>query len=176
MSNNDFNSNEVVLDAIEKVSQTDTSQDLSFESLAFLVHAERLNHLESKITDSFVELKQRQDEVSFLHKLMKTINTATVDDAFDATANDELRQLLKKAKDLGIEIVDGKYKYSKEERERLIDNIKITVDDKNVLNDMDLQKITRLTTERYESYQLIRAMMKPLHEDKINKARAAGGR
>lgn len=176
MSNNDFNSNEIVVDAVNKVSQTDSSEDLSFESLAFLVHAQRLNHLEKQITDSFIELKKRQDEVAFLHKLMKSINTATTDEAFDCTNNEELKQLLNKAKDLGIEITEGKYKYSKEERERLIDNIKITVDDKNVLNDMDLQKVTRLTTERYESYQLIRAMMKPLHEDKINKARAAGGR
>lgn len=176
MSNNDLSSNEVVLDAIDKVSKTTSSEDLSFESLAFLVHAERLQHLENKITESFIELKQRQDEVTFLHKLTKTINTATVDEAFDCSTNEELKTLLDKARDLGIEITKGKYKYTKEERERLIDNIKITVDDKNVLNDMDLQKVTRLTTERYESYQLIRAMMKPLHEDKINKARAAGGR
>jgi hypothetical protein len=176
MNNNNFNSNAVVLNAVDKVSKADSTEGLSLESLAFLVHAERLNHLEDKITDAFIELKQRQDEVSFLHKLIKTINMATVDDSFDCTNNEDLKQLLNKAKDQGIEIVDGKYKYSKDERERLIDNIKITVDDKNVLNDMDLQKITRLTTERYESYQLIRAMMKPLHEDKINKARAAAGK
>lgn len=176
MDNNDLTANEILLNAADIIAPDRSTEGLTFESLAILVHAERLNQLESKITDAFIELKNRQDEVSFLHKLIKMINSATADGTFDCTDNEELKQLLNKAKDYGITIQDGKFKYSNDERERLLDNIKITVEDKNVLNDMDLQKITRLTTERYESYQLIRAMMKPLHEDKINKARSAGGR
>lgn len=152
------------------------NSNLSIESLALLINMERLKRLENKITTEFVELKKRQDEVTFLHKLIKTINTATVNEELDCTDNPELKELLAKAKDYGVDLKEGKFKYTKEERERLIENIRITSDDNNILNDMQLQTITRLTTERYESYQLARAIMKPLHEDKTNKARAIAGR
>lgn len=176
MSDQEFDTNAIALEAAKKVSQDTSTDNLSFESLALLIHAERLNFLEDKITNTFIDLKKRQDEVALLHKLIKMVNMATKDDVFDCSKNEEIKQILEQAKELGIEIADGKYNFSKEERERLLDNIRLTVDDKNILNDMDIQKITRLTTERYESYQLIRSMMKPLHEDKISKARAAGGR
>lgn len=152
------------------------SKDLSLEALALLINIERLKQLENKIAKEFLELKKRQDEVSFLHKLIKTINSATQNEELDCTNNPELKELLAKAKEMGVDLKEDKLKYTKEERERLIENIRITADDNNILNDMQLQTITRLTTERYESYQLARSIMKPLHEDKTSKARAAAGR
>lgn len=166
---------EVLTEAVADASRTD-SQNLSLEALVLLINTERLRSLEKKITAEFLELKKRQDEVSFLHKLIKTINTATANEEFDCTQNEELKSLLAKAKEYGVDIKEDKFKYNKEERERLIENIRITADDNNVLNDMQLQTITRLTTERYESYQLARSIMRPLHEDKVNKARAIAGR
>lgn len=152
------------------------SNNLSLESLTLLINMERLKRLESKIATEFIELKKRQDEVTFLHKLIKTINTATINEELDCTNNEELKNLLAKAKEYGVDLKEGKFKYTKEERDRLIENIRITADDNNVLNDMQLQTITRLTTERYESYQLARSIMKPLHDDKTSKARAIAGR
>lgn len=166
--------NDVLTNTVDAGNQPNSN--LSIESLALLINMERLKRLENKITTEFVELKKRQDEVTFLHKLIKTINTATVNEELDCTDNPELKELLAKAKDYGVDLKEGKFKYTKEERERLIENIRITSDDNNILNDMQLQTITRLTTERYESYQLARAIMKPLHEDKTNKARAIAGR
>jgi hypothetical protein len=167
---------EVLSEAVNGETSIDSS-NLGIESIALLVNMERLHYLEKKITTEFVELKKRQDEVSFLHKLIKKINSATTTEGtFDCSSNEELKGLLKQAKEYGVDLQDDKYKYSKEEKERLVENIRLTVDDNNVLNDMQLQTITRLTTERYESYQLARSIMKPLHEDKVNKARAAGGR
>jgi predicted peroxiredoxin len=167
---------EVLTDAVKEASTSSDPNNLSLESLVLLINTERLKRLENKITHEFIELKKRQDQVTFLHKLIKTINIATANEEFDCTNNPELKELLKKAKEYGVEMKDDKFKFSKEERERLIENIRITAEDYNVLNDMQLQTITRLTTERYESYQLARSIMKPLHEDKINKARGMGGR
>jgi spore germination protein YaaH len=175
MSDSDFKITENLADAIEGNIPAGSS-NLSIESLALLINTERLKHLENKITKEFLELKKRQDEVSFLHKLIKTINTATTNEEFDCTDNQQVKDLLLKAKEYGVDLKEDKFKYSKEERERLIENIRITTEDNNVLNDMQLQTITRLTTERYESYQLARSIMKPLHEDKTNKARAISGR
>ena len=84
--------------------------------------------------------------------------------------------MLKQARLLGAEIDEEKLKYNNEERERLIENIRMTIEDFNVQNEMQLQMVTRLTNERYESYQMARSILKPLHDDKMSKARAISGR
>lgn len=175
MADQSMTVNEALSEAVSSESPVQSS-NLSLEALVLLINSERLRHLENKITSEFIELKKRQNEVSFLHKLIKTINTATNKEEFDCTNNQELKDLLVKAKEYGVDLKEDKFKYNREERDRLIENIRITCDDINVLNDMQLQTITRLTTERYESYQLARSIMKPLHEDKVNKARAISGR
>lgn len=146
------------------------------ETLALLVGAERLKHLEQKITKEFQELKTRQEHVSIHNKLIKAINAAQHNGELDLTSNEELRSKLLKSHELGVEINLEKMKYTKEDVERLTENIRITVDDLNIMNEMQLQTVNRLLTERYETYQIMRNIVKPLHEDKISKARAAGGR
>lgn len=172
MSADPMHVNDVITETSSVVNGGVDSKDLSLESLALLINTERLHYLENKITNEFVELKNRQDQVSFLHKLIKKINTATEKEEFDCSKDPELQEMLQKAKEYGVDFKEGKLKFNKDERERLIENIRMSADDLNVLNDMQLQTITRLTTERYESYQLARSIMKPLHEDKINKAKA----
>lgn len=163
---------EVVSSAVNEVGSDNDPNNLSLESLALLINTERLKYLENKIASEFVELKKRQDQITFLHKLIKTINVATDNDELEFSKNQEFKDLLSKAKEYGVEIDDKKFKYSKDERDRLIENIRMTADDLNVLNDMQLQTITRLTNERYESYQLARSIMKPLHDAKTNTSRA----
>jgi hypothetical protein len=167
--------NEVINSAVNEAGEKNP-QSLSLESLALLITADRLKSLESQLRKEFVELKKRQDQVTLLHKLIKMINMATTDEKFDCTDDPELQELLVKAKEYGVELEEGRFKYEKEDRERLIENIRMTADDYNVLNDMQLQTVSRLTTERYEAYQMARTIMKPLHEDKHNKARAMAGK
>jgi hypothetical protein len=164
------------LDAVKKAHEKIDPNHLSIESLALLINAERLHHLEKQVTNEFIELKQRQDKVSYLHKVMKTINLSTNNKGEFDCSSQELKTILAQANEYGVEIDYNKPKYSKDERDRLLENIRMTVDDQNVMNDMQLQMITRLTNERYESYQMARAIMKPLHDDKVNKARAIAGR
>lgn len=173
---NETTINDVLSPSLTEAAPNGCADDLSLESLALLINTDRLKFLEDKIKLQFIELKKRQDQVTFLHKLIKTVNAATDNSTFDCSNNPELQDLLTQAKEHGVDIKDGKFSYNSDERERLIDNIRITADDYNVLNDMQLQTITRLTNERYESYQLARSIMKPLHDDKTNKARAMAGR
>lgn len=168
--------NDVASSALSAVSGNTDPKELGIESLVLLINTERLRFLENKITKEFIELKRRQDDVSFLHKLIKSINSGTTNEELDCSQNAELQEMFKKASELGVDLKIDKFKYNKDERERLIENVRLTAEDMNVLNDMQLQTITRLTTERYESYQLARSIMKPLHEDKIDKARAISGR
>lgn len=165
-------------DLIKQVStETTDPKDISLESLALLLNANRLNFLENKITTEFTELRKRQNDVSTLHQVLKLFNKNTDSKgAVDLGQDSKAIELLQNVKSLGIELDPNKTTYTKEERDQAIDNIRMTIEDFNVLNDMQLQTITRLTNERYESYQLARAILKPLHDDKINKARAVGGR
>ncbi len=151
-------------------------EDLSLETLILLINTERLKELQSKTEKEFKELRDRQNQVKELHELIKAINAATKDDGtLDISDNEELKSQIENAKKLGIEVKEDKTSFSREEKERLIENIRMTVDDLNVQNDMQLQTISRLTNERYESYQMARSILKPLHEAKNTIARGIRG-
>lgn len=159
--------------------ETSAAQDknYSIDTLVLLITTERLNHLKDKTRIELKDLKDRQEKVRTLHKLLRAINAATDDKGkLDYSNNQEIKDLIKEAKELGVEIKGDKTKYTKEERDRLVENIRITADDYNVENDMQLQTISRLTNERYESYQMARSILKPLHEDKLKKARDIASR
>lgn len=152
-------------------------KNYSIDTLVLLITTERLQHLKDKTFKELSELKERQGKVKTLHEVMRSINASTDEKGcLDCSKNKDLENLLKKAKELGVEIKDGKYKYTKEERDRLVENLRIAADDQNVENDLQLQTISRLTNERYESYQMARSILKPLHDAKMRKAQAMGGR
>lgn len=170
------------LDAIKNVDPKDP-KEMELEQLVFLLLTERLKQLQKKSTDEFKELKQRQEEVVQMHKVLKVINSHTTDESelsFDPDG--ELMHHINHAREqFGIDIQDGTMKdgkmtYTKDQRERMIDNIRMTIDDHNTKNDMQMQTVTRLINERYESYQMARAILKPIHDDKMSKARAIAGR
>lgn len=151
-------------------------QHLPLEALSLLLTTERLHKLEKDCLNEINELKGRQAKVSFLHKLMRTINAKTgTKGEFDASEIAEFKDMLKKANELGVELDEAKEKYTTEERDRLLENIRMTVEDHNMLNELQLQTLSRMTTERYESYQMARSISKPQHDDKMGKARAIAG-
>jgi hypothetical protein len=163
--------------ATEEVKKTSDPKKLTLESLLLLHLSDRLHKLENDSKQELLELKKRQQKVHFLHKISKAINTATSPKGeFDATNLNELQDMMKHAKTLGVDIDEAKLSYNSEERERLVDNIKMTIEDLNMQNEMQLQLVTRLTNERYESYQMARTILKPIHDDKMGKARAISGR
>lgn len=157
----------------EGVAALPDPNDLSLEQLVMVLLSERLQHLQARTEREFLELKDRQEQVSQLHKILKRINNHTSEKGeLNFKDNEELKNLIESAKDLGVEINAGKDSYTNLERERLVDNIRMTIEDLNTKNDMQLQAVTRLTNERYESFQLARSIMKPIHDDKHNKAKA----
>lgn len=174
----------VNLDAVNTVKGTPKDpKNLSLEQLSLLVLTGRLNHLQQKSQSEFKELRIRQEQVSDMHKVLKSINSNTNEKGeFVFEENDQWIAHFEKAKSHGMEIPtgkkgkDGKTTISKGDRERFIENIRMTVEDLNIQNDMQIQTVTRLTNERHEAFHMARAIMKPLHDDKVNKARAVAGR
>lgn len=167
--------NQVAINPVEEIkhlAEATDPKDLSLEALVLLLNTARLNQLQQQSQKELSELKKRQEQVSFLHKLMKSINKGTTSSGeFDCSSNDELQKLMKEAKEMGVELDERKLKYNKDERDRLIENIRMSVEDFNVQNDMQLQTVNRLTNERYESYQMARTILRPLHEAKQQTAK-----
>lgn len=152
-------------------------ENISLESLILLINSERLKTLQEQTAAEFKELKERQEKVRKLHSILQTLNKETNEKGeIDLSKKKEIQDELKTLKDHDIPVKEDKTKYNKDERERLCESIKMTIEDLNVQNDMQLQKISRLTNERYESFQMARSILKPLHDDKHNKARALAGR
>lgn len=197
---NDTTINDVI--GPEAIVGTDDAGSLNIEQLAHLLVLNKLDKMKQDFTTKGMELKERQDKVRWLHDLMQRLNKrvsketgeldlthAKIDEKTgqlkegmsaegdtDLQALLELRQMLKEAAtDRGYEI-KSQGKYNKDERERMTDNLKMVCDDLNLQNDLQLQDLNQLINERYEVYQMARAIMKPLHEDKVHKARSASGR
>ncbi len=171
------NVNNVTSDNLSELTQTNgiDPKHLSLEALAKLIVTDRMNKLESDSRKELQELKERQQKVAFLHKIIKAINMSTAPNGeFDGRNLTELHEMLSKAKALGVEIDENKLKtekYNDDERERLVDNIRMTIEDLNIQNEMQFQLVTSFTNQRYEAYQSARNVLKPLHEDKMNKNR-----
>lgn len=147
------------------------------ETYTLALLSDRLHDLEDKSKKELDQLKERQQKVAYLQKMLKAINAATDSKGnVDFSKQPEMQEMFVKAKELGAMIDETKLTYTTEERERLLENIRLTNEDLTVQNEMQLQVVTRLTNERYEAYQMARAIMKPLHDDKINKARAISGK
>jgi hypothetical protein len=166
--------------ALEEISESKNGGDpknLSLDALVLLLNTTRLNQLQTESQKELTELKKRQEQVSFLHNLIKSINKITSSSGeLDISSNTDLQALLSQAKDMGVDLDHTKHQYNKEERDRLIENVRMSVEDYNVQNEMQLQTVNRLTNERYESYQMARSILKPLHESKIQTARDIKGR
>lgn len=174
----DNNTQEVqssVLDEIVNAPAVDP-KNLSLEGLVLLINTTRLNQLQVQSQKELSELKERQEKVTFLHNVIKAINkNTTAEGAFDCAEKADLQDLLKQARDKGVDLDDTKFTYTKEERDRLVENIRMSVEDYNVQNEMQLQTLNRLTNERYESYQMARSIMKPLHEAKLQHTKGIRG-
>lgn len=162
----------------------------TIDSLVYDILTSRLQQLQKDTTKELEELKERQKEVQKLHDLIAKINALT-DKEGEVKVDEELFDMLQGAvtsddntdavNDLKINadnlniLKEGK-SYKPEDRVRLIENIRMHIEDLNTQNDMQLQTVTQLTNERYETYQMARAVTKPLDEDKKQKARAVAGR
>ena len=150
--------------------------NLSLESLILLINTQRIKQLQETTTKKFEELSQKQKDVAELHKILKAINAATKEKGeLDITGDADLIALLERAEELGVDVDVTKLTYNNLERERLVENIRTTVEDFNVENDMMLQEVTRLNNERYESYQMARTILKPLYDAKMSHTRGMRG-
>lgn len=164
---------------VTEVESTDNKvaiDKLSLDSLILLLNTEKLAQLKVSTKKELDDLKKRQAKVKRLHEIQRAVNKGTDEKGkLDASKDSALQALLKEASDLGVEIKQGKASFTKEERDRLVDNIRMAAEDLNVENDLQIQQISRLTNERYESYQMARGILEPLARAKQSAAKGIAG-
>lgn len=160
------------------------------DSLVMDILSTRLNKLHVDTKKELEALKERQKEVEKLHDLIAKINSLTdkegivkvddelydmLQDAIKSTSYSEEVNDIKISGD-NLKILKSGETYQPEDRQRLTENLRMHIEDLNTQNDMQLQTVTQLTNERYETYQMARAVLKPLDEDKKRKAQGIAGR
>lgn len=162
----------------EGVISADSTQNpdgnLSLQDLIYLVNRQQIDQIDKKLRKEFSDVQERNTKVRYLHGLLKAINTATDSKGnLDISETPELQAMIKEANEKhGVELPVGKTKFTGQERERLVENIRMTCDDLNVQSDLQLQTISRLNNERQESFQIAKSMMKAIHEDILHKVQA----
>lgn len=150
---------------------------MSIQQVMLILMNERVESLTEKTGNELKELVERQKLVAELHNVLAGINSATDKDGKISVAKgSELESLLKRAEELGVKIPKTEGTFERDERERLVENLRMTVEDLNVKNDMQLQKVTKYTNERYEAYQMARSIMKAPDDAVKSSARNIAGR
>ena len=164
----------------------ESEADYSLNQLLHLIRLHRTNGHGHKLEKELRELTERQSHVRFLTNIRRVI-TLTGDgkqgefkadiEEFQALlkqANESENEMLKKLlKEVGI--VEGKKSYTKDEKTNVMESIKMTIDQLNVLNDMQIQTVSRLESENNEVYQMLMAAHKPLHNLITGMARSIKG-
>jgi hypothetical protein len=153
------------------------AEEQTLESALFLVQSEKIHHLSSKIVSTLDGLHERQKEVRRLQEIIALLNKNVTDEGTLTVEEGSLEQeLLEELQSRGVQVKQTVGVFNPQQYDRLIENIKMSVEGLNVQNEMNLQDVTRLQNEQYNVYQLVKSIHKPLDEDKRNKARAVGGR
>jgi hypothetical protein len=167
------------IDNIEEVSapeKEDKKGSYSLETLTLLVNKARVEKLEKTLKDNFKILKGRQEEVKALQSLTRALNTATDNKGvLDFTNSPEIKELYLELNDrFNLKLPLGKTKFTGQERERLIENIKTAVEEKNLENDLLMHTVQQLNNERSESFQMANKILKTLYDTKLHQAQALG--
>lgn len=165
----------------EEIDKTEDKENVkpsySLETLALLVNKQRVDQLEEKLRTQFKDLKKRQEEIKALQSLVRTLNAATDENEtldLDKSAEaKELYEVVGKRFDLKL---PEKTKFNGPARERMIENIKMAIDERNLENDLLMNTIQQLNSERNESFQLANKIIKTLHDAKMRQTQALSGR
>ena len=165
----------------EKIDKIEDKENIkpsySLETLALLVNKQRVDQLEDKLRTNFKDLKKRQEEIKGLQSLIRALNRATDDDEkLDFTKDEELKELyIAMDKRFELKLPEGTV-FSGAARERVIDNIKMAVDERNLENDLLMNTIQQLNNERNESFQMANKIIKTLNDAKMRVTQALAGR
>lgn len=178
---------------IEPQEKIDTAEcSLDRHPGAILVQAAKFyafqaQQIRTKVENLAVELRQRQEQVRFLHNLIQEINALSQVEGkemqLDFGSNPEAQEKLRMATEMGVKIsvtskpgepIVYKTSYSLFEKEKLLENIHLAADELDKDNKLAMQRITLLVQETDRYVMLASQVMK--YEQKAKQGAVQGMR
>ncbi len=145
-----------------------TPDEPSLDALTVLLIAKKTKQIEDDSSSKLQKISEKQKIVAEFHKHLRAINAATGEKGdLDLKNEPDLKDLLKRANELGADIDPTKEKYTPTERERLVENIRSVVEDHNVEINTGMQEVSRLHDERNQVFQLANMIKKSLQDPKL---------
>ncbi len=147
------------------------STPVTIEAVKF--YAQQGKEMKSKIDALAAEVKQRQQKIKFAQEIMQELNNSIDGNGkLDISQKPELLEKLRVAKEMGINIPVDKSTFSSDEKDRLMQNLGLSVDAWDKENKQDTQKMQIYLDESNRYLTLATQAMK--YEDKPKRASLAG--
>lgn len=145
---------------------------IALQTLTYMVLTEHIEELSKDIKSELDKVKKGQDKVVALNTLLQTLNSLTpvnnspTDRKFDMVQAPGIGEMLAQAEKMGVKLPPGleNSQWDNETRERLTENINLTIKNLNMASEMQMQKVNRLMSEQDHARKLLASVMKNLHE------------
>ncbi|MCC5832828.1 MAG: hypothetical protein JJU12_07295 [Chlamydiales bacterium] len=121
-----------------------------------------LGQAEAEAHDLYMRIKERTDNIDLLTLLISKINSEQ--GAIDWTNNQEMKQLIEKARAFGVDIAQGKLKWSEDEKKLLKENIQMRKDSMEKVTQLERTDMQRYLQEASQCHQARSNVLKLLKE------------
>jgi len=112
----------------------------------------------------YKRIKQRTDEIDVLTLLISKINNEK--GKVDWSKNDEMKQLVDRVKELGVDIPNGKYAWTEDEKKLLKENIQMRKDSMDKITQMERTDMQKFLQEISQGHQFRSNILKSSKEAK----------
>lgn len=121
-----------------------------------------LGQAELEAHQLYLRIKERTDNVDALTLLLSKINSEK--GAVDWSNNEEMKQLIAKAREIGVDIPEGKLSWSEEEKKLLKENIQMRKDSMEKMTQLERTDMQRYLQEASQCHQARSNVLKLLKE------------
>lgn len=121
-----------------------------------------LGQAEAEAHQLYLRIKERTDSIDTLTLLVSKINST--DGKIDWSENEEMKQLVDKARSLGVDIPEGKYEWSEDEKRLLKENVQMRKDSMEKVTQLERTDMQRYLQEASQCHQARSNVLKLLKE------------
>lgn len=124
--------------------------------------ARMLSQSEAEAHQLYLKIKDRTDNIDVLTLLVSKINSSKGD--IDWSKNEEMKQLVDKVRTLGVDIPEGKYTWTEDEKKLLKENIQMRKDSMEKITQLERTDMQRYLQEASQCHQARSNVLKLLKE------------
>lgn len=121
-----------------------------------------LGQAELEAHQLYLRIKERTDAIDVLTLLITKINSEK--GAIDWSKDEEMKKLIEKARSIGVDIPEGKYKWSDEEKKLLKENVQMRKDGMEKMTQLERTDMQRYLQEASQCHQARSNVLKLLKE------------